>query len=278
MKLIFWRISLKFNNIKEITLFEHRFWLQILGDHSRFILNALSPTEESFIQKADAFITQFDDLLKKSHQSLSEEDIQILNHQAYTAGMKIREFKLNILTNQITDKITLSIPPTFISHMLNELDEYLYILTTLIKGKSPNKGPIHLHLLWLPDGAGHASTIASNLDMTQKELIKKSNEYSKEFNNLYLRTIDYNGYTRTNIFDFPALTKLNYDVSNIMGSFKNFLDALKDALLEKQVLGTLIPLIADHMHREECYYLTKLSIVSDVKNPNCDPTKPRIES
>lgn len=269
---------MKYNNIKDITLFEHRFWLQILGDHSRFILNALSPTEESFIQKANSFIATFDDLLEKSHQSLSDEDIQILNHQAYTAGMKIREFKLDILAKQITDKILISLPPTFVSHMLNELDEYLFIITTIIKGKSLNKGPIHLHLLWLPDGSGHASTVASNLDMTQKELIKRSKEYSKEFDNLYLRSIEYNGYTRTNIFEFPALAKLNYDVSNVMGSFKNFLDALKDAIIEKQVLGSLIPLAADHMFREECYYLTKLSMVSDIKDPNCDPTKPRIES
>lgn len=269
---------MKLNTIKEMTLFEHRFWLQILGDHSRFILNALSPTEESFVQKADEFITIFDDLLKKSRQALSEEDIQILNHQAYTAGMKIREFKLDILTKQITDKITISLPPTFVSHMLNELDEYLSILAAIIKDKSPKKGPIHLHLLWLPDGSGHASTVASNLDMTQKELIKRSKEYSKEFDNLYLRTIEYNGYTRTNIFDFPALAKLNYDVGNVMGSFKNFLDALKDAIIEKQVLGALMPLAADHMYREECYYLTKLSMVSEVKDPNCDPTKPRIES
>lgn len=269
---------MKFNNIKETTLFEHRFWLQILGDHSRFILNALSPTEESFIEISNKFIDIFDGLLAKSHESLSNEDLETLNHQAYTAGMKIREFKLDILTKQITDKITISLPPTFVSHMLNELDEYLSILTTIIKCKSPKKGPIHLHLLWLTDGSGHASTVASNLDMTQKELIKRSKEYSKEFDNLYLRTIDYNGYTRTNIFDFPALAKLNHDVNNVMGSFKNFLDALRDAIIENQVLGSLMPLAADHMSREECYYLTKLSMVSDIKDPNCDPTKPRVES
>ena len=33
----------------------------------------------------------------------------------------------------------------------------------------------------------------------------------------------------------------------------------------------------NHMIREECYYLTKLSMVSHIKNPECDPTKSRIE-
>ena len=50
-------------NYLQVALFEHRFWLQILGDHSRFILNALSPTETKEIQIAENFIPIFDQLL-----------------------------------------------------------------------------------------------------------------------------------------------------------------------------------------------------------------------
>jgi len=268
---------LKFNSIEEIALFEHRFWLQILGDHSRFILNSLSPKEVSLIQQTNRFINLFDDLLEKSRQPLSEEDFASLNQQAYAAAMKIREFKLSIINRQITGKITISLPPTFISHMINELDEYIFILTALMRGNIPSTGAIHLHLLWLSDGSGHASTIASNLDITQKELIRKSKEYSKEFNNLYLRTIEYNGYTRTGICNFSALNNLNIDADKIMICFKKFLKELKEEIEQKKVLGTLTPLTLDHMFREECYYLTKLSMISDIKEPECDPTKPRIE-
>lgn len=35
--------------------------------------------------------------------------------------------------------------------------------------------------------------------------------------------------------------------------------------------------MADHMFREECYYLTKLAMVAGTKNPTCDSTKPRTE-
>ena len=61
---MFWGTRLTTNKIKEITLFEHAFWLQILGDHSRFILNALSPKETDFIDKANEFINLFDYLLE----------------------------------------------------------------------------------------------------------------------------------------------------------------------------------------------------------------------
>ena len=268
---------MKFNNINELTLFEHRFWLQILGDHSRFILNSLSPKETVLIHQANQFINLFDDLLKKSHGQISDEDIHELNREAYSAAMEIRKLKLSILTRQIDGKIDIHLPPTFINHMVNELDEYIFILNALIIGKVPTVWDIHLHLLWLPDGAGHASSIVSNLDMSEKDLIKKGREYSKTFDDLYLKTIEYNGYTRTGIHDFPALKKLNTDAYEIMVYFKNFLGELEESILDKKVLGTLSPLITDHMDREECYYLTKLSMVSDTKDPECDPGKPRIE-
>ncbi len=269
---------MKISNIKEITLFEHHFWLQILGDHSRFILNSLSPKEKSFIEEANRFKNLFDNLLRKSKQSLSEEEIFALNNHAYNAAMKIREFKLDIIDRQITDKIVISLPPTFINHMVNEVDEYIFILAKLMKENVSNIGPIHLHLLWLPDGAGHASNIASSLDITEKELIKKSNQYSKKFNNLYLRAIEYNGYTRTGICDFPALDSLNNNADETMSCFKEFLNELKKGVIEKKILGTIVPLVPDHMFREECYYLTKLSMVSNIKKPECDPTKSRVES
>ena len=59
--------------------------------------------------------------------------------------------------------------------------------------------------------------------------------------------------------------------------FKKFLKELEELVRSKKVLGSLQPLLLDHMYREECYYLTKLSFVSEVKAPECDPTKPRQE-
>ena len=63
-----------------------------------------------------------------------------------------------------------------------------------------------------------------------------------------------------------------------MSCFKEFLNELKKGIIEKKILGTLVPLVPNHMFREECYYLMKLSMVSNIKKPECDPTKPRVES
>lgn len=267
---------MKFNNIEEMAIFEHHFWLQVLGDHSRFIFNALSPKETALIHKANEFICLFDRLLEKSRKALSMEEVTELNCEAYNAAMKIREFKIFLLTESIAGKITISLPPTFINHMLNELDDYIFILNVLMMGQMSFEKDLHLHLLWLADGAGHAGAIAARLDDTEKELIKKSEVYKKTFTNLYLKAIEFSGYTRTGLCDFPALRKLNEDADEKMTCFKEYLKYLEKEVEEKKVLGIISPLVLDHMFREECYYLTKLSMVSDTKEPDCDPGKPRV--
>lgn len=265
------------NNAKEMALFEHRFWLQIFGDHSRFILNALSPMETCYVQRANGFIKLFDNLLEKARKSISSEKLHELNYEAYSAAMKIRELKLDILSKQIAKQIRIGISPSFINLMLNEVEQYICILNDLIKGDMLSTKDIQLHLFWLEDGMGHADAIANALDSTQKEVIEKSREYTSIFTDLYIKTVKYNGYSRTGICDFAALKKLNIDVDYIMSGFKEFLKDLECDILEKEVLGTIFPLMVEHMYREECYYLTKLSMVSETEAPKCDPTKPRIE-
>ncbi|RYD05971.1 hypothetical protein N752_06920 [Desulforamulus aquiferis] len=59
--------------------------------------------------------------------------------------------------------------------------------------------------------------------------------------------------------------------------FMGFLREIETLEISNQLLSTLTPLMPDHMFREECYYLTKLALASEVKQPACDPTKPRTE-
>lgn len=269
---------MELDNINEITIFEHQFWLQILGDHARFIFNTLSPREDVLIKQAEMFINTFDNLLKTSRYKISENELNTLNTEIYKAVLKIRQFKLDIISNQITGKIDISLPPSLINHMVNELDDYLLILNAITKKVYYNASPIYLHLLWLPDSSGHASFIANNLDMTQKQIIKTMKKYSKKFDNLYFKAIDFNGYMRTNIDEFPAFDQLNYDANKLATSFKETLKDLEGYVTNKKVLSTLNTLVFDHMFRETCYYLTKLALVSSIDKPDCDPTKPRVEA
>jgi hypothetical protein len=65
--------------------FEHLFWLQILGDHSRFILDALSPRETVEIQKAERFIIIFDGLLDEARDGVQGTALSSLSGRVSTS-------------------------------------------------------------------------------------------------------------------------------------------------------------------------------------------------
>lgn len=272
-------LALNITKSKSPALFEHRFWLQVLGDHARFILNTLSPKEHEEIERANCFIHAFDQLLQQSRKNLTDSEILTLNHQANQYAQEIRTYKLHLTKKHLLGEISISLPPTFINHMVNEVEEYLRILGYLLKGEAPPKQPaVHYHLVWLLDAAGHAAAITGNLDMVEKKLISVSQTFTNDFENFYIKAVEMAGYMRTNLSDFPALQRFNKDVEWEILLFKKFLRELEEMELDAKVLSTFSPLMADHMAREECYYLLKLSEVSEVELPECDPTKPRTET
>lgn len=262
-------------DVFEITArFEHRFWLQILGDHSRFIHEALAPVQKMEIEQAADFIKIFDSLLEQA----SSSDVMRLTAQSEIEVKKLREFKLEIIRKHLIGKIKIHLSPTFINHMVNELEEYERVLKHLKAGETPPVyHELHHHLLWLSDAAGHADAISSNLDDVERRLIEKSNSFKKSFEDFYLKAVELAGYLRTQLTEFPALSKMNLETQLEIKLFQNFLQELEDLEISHQALGTFAPLMADHMSREECYYLMKLAQSANINPPNCDPAKPRLK-
>ncbi|WP_456271276.1 DUF2935 domain-containing protein [Bacillus sp. AK031] len=260
-------------------LYEHRFWLQILGDHARFIRDTLSPIEKEEIEKAEHFISVMDQLLDMSRQSLSGDKLHDLTHMAAKQTEKLRTFKLSLIKKKLTGKVVIGLGETFINHMVNELEEYIKVLDSLIKHQEvPEFHPVHHHLLWLADAAGHAGAINDNLDLSEKQLKKKGSAFQKDFEAFYLKAIELAGYLRTGLLEFPALSKFNEDVELEMKIFRSFLAELEEWEMNHKVLGSFSALMADHMAREECYYLIKLYQSAGTSLPDCDPAAPRVKA
>jgi hypothetical protein len=263
------------NGFEEGAIFEHRFWLQVLGDHARFLHESLAPVEEEEIETAHYFINTFDRLLAR----VGSIDLVHLSMRADEEAKKIRDFKLNLIAKMLTGRVKIHLGPTFVNHMVNEVEEYIRVLDYLKRGQVP---PIfhelHHHTVWLLDAAGHAGAIQSNLDQVEKRLKAKSEKYMKHFEDFYLKAVEMTGYLRTNLTAFPALQKMNTDVTLEIQLFMKFLDELKELELTEQALGSFAPLMADHMFREECYYLTKVAEASSMQMPDCDPGKARIKA
>jgi hypothetical protein len=266
-------------HISDAALFDHRFWLQIMGDHSRFIFYSLAPTESMYIQKAQDFIILFDKLLEEAHKIDSLSEIQELNRKAYDLTAQLKSFKLDLLSLTLESGLKVHLSSSFFNDMLNELEEYQNVMSFLMHGETLLSHPIHYHILWLNDAVGHAASVTANLDFIEKDMINKADHFRKDFLQLYLKAFIMSGYLRTQLDNFPALDRLNDQAQLIMYDFMEFLDYLRDQRISGRILGTLMPLMADHMNREECYYLWKLhQVTGTVKRPDCDPTRPRIET
>ncbi len=259
--------------------FEHRFWLQILGDHSRFIFHSFSPKEVHLVQRAGHFIRTFDTLLEDARRPLTDEEWIPLSRNILAYVQALRDFKLELIKRHLVGNVSISLPPTFLNHTVNEIEEYLRILRYLTVGEVPQEvHPVHHHLLWLSDAAGHSATMNDLFDPTEKDLKKKSEQFTQHFEHFYLKAVELAGYLRTHLAHFPALNRFNHEVELEIKLFQTFLSELEEMRLNDEALGVLEPLMADHMYREECYYLLKLSQSANVKRPDCDPAKPRVET
>nr|WP_274655147.1 DUF2935 domain-containing protein [Paenibacillus humicola] len=262
----------------QAALFEHRFWLQILGDHARFIRDALAPKETGDIRTASELVQTFDSLLAESRSPEAESRLAELNLAAYQAATDLRNFKLNLLERMLLGKVTIGLTPTFVNHMVNELEEYCRILHALLAGQPvPQFSPLHYDLLWLQDAFGHAGAIHMDLDRVERMLLEKSRHFEKHFQALYLKAVEMAGYMRTQLADYPAFRRFHADIDLEMNLFRKFLAELLEMELGAEVLDRISPLMPDHMGREECYYLTKLARLGLVPSPGCDPAKPRVE-
>ncbi|MGM0877250.1 MAG: DUF2935 domain-containing protein [Bacillota bacterium] len=261
---------------EEVASFEHQFWLQVLGDHARFLLDSLVFTQKKDIEKAKQFKQIFDTLLRKARE---QTDLASLTLEAEEYALELREFKLSIIRRQVAGEIKIHLPPTFINHMVNELEEYLLVLSYLKKKeKPPIFHELHHHLIWLLDAAGHAGAISDTLDQSEKQLKLKSDLFVKQFEDFYLKAVELTGYLRANIDSFPALEKMNKDVELEIELFRGFLAEVEEMELTNQMLSTFSALMADHMMREECYYLMKVAQSTNTEKPSCDPAKPRLEA
>lgn len=251
------------SDIKQAIRFEQSFWLPVLRDHCQFILDALSSNEEQEV-------TQATQLLHRFHHLAAHDPFNL--PAAQEAAQLLHEFKLHLLRRLLTGEFAFNLPPTFTNHMVNEIEEYFRILGYLLKNEVPPlEHPLHHHLLWLPDAAGHAEGLQINTDGVEKKFKRKERYFIKKFEEFYLKAVELAGYLRTQLTHFPALAYFNKEVELEILVFQAFLKELEEMRISNKLLGTLAPLMADHMYREECYYLYKLAQVAETKEPKCSP-------
>lgn len=258
--------------------FELGFWLQIMGDHARFIKASLMPGDNNLVMITNNFIQLFDKMLAKVRQGSELVPGGDLVGEITAGVISFREFKRELLSYRLRNLPVTSLTPTFYNHMLNELEQFLAVLSTGSSEGAAKDNILGEHLLWSLDAAGHAAALAGDLDKVEYRLRAEAELFLSRFDGLYLKVVELAGYYRSNPPTVQLVLKaFNLEMVKVMQDFMGYLEELKEEILKGKVLSRLSPLIPDHMYREECYYLHKVAqSQTGIQKPDCDPGRPRV--
>lgn len=104
------------------------FWNQIMMEHALFIRGLLDPCEETLIDTADDFATDYQRLLElaKRQEHLATEE---LTKKSIEETSKYRSFKASATSGILDCKISAVILPLLADHVLREANHYLRLLT-----------------------------------------------------------------------------------------------------------------------------------------------------
>ncbi|CAH6418710.1 Domain of unknown function (DUF2935)-containing protein [uncultured virus] len=256
--------------------YHHKFWLQILGDHCRMIKGRLHADEKELLETADKGIESADQALALARDQNGSFEVKV----AREVLDYVVSFKKVILSHILENSVKITLPPTFINHMLNEAERYEELIAAEEKNEEvPRLHVLDQHKLWLKDGEGHAQAIKDELDPVEALHKKTFCKSKKEFCDLYAKTEEFIGYLRTGTSDFPALRLLNRDAELKTQLFVNMLKEVQELKDQGAILTITDPLVLDHMLREEAYYLEGIadSLETEVVDPVYDPLAPRKE-
>lgn len=239
------------------------FWLGIMRDHADFQIMSFSPREMFYAQTAQNFKNAFINLRNRVKR------VQQSSQRSYVFGRGLLNDILGVLISFINFKrilirqlllcnIELSLPPTFVNHMINEAVDFYYTICNPRIITNPTMVNICLHRIWLPDAYGHAAAIASMLDPTEKMLIEEAREFKNTFVNLYIKANELGIMLERTGLSNSTLDQLNNEVKNTMDEFIHYLQKIRRLRALCRTMGTIAPLLPDHMIREERYYLSKI--------------------
>jgi hypothetical protein len=244
---------------------EHRFWLDILQDHARFLLDHLSPHEKVWIEEADKYVHVFNCLLRKlddlpASSNASSKLWIAYAKEAHTAAAGYYQLEGRLQALLIAEQVELSMSPALLNGTLTENQEYLRMLQYYVQGaEAPALSLWSLMDLWLDDQLGHAELIQELLAPLSLQHAVEAGSLAEEFRSHLLSNKAIQGYLRFTPPGFSGQLNLARDAAA---------SVVRLFLLVEETVSLLRPLphleasllrLVEHHLPEASYFMTKLS-------------------
>lgn len=228
--------------------------IRILRDHMIFI----NDRSKVYADQAGTYLAALLSLRQNVLAQRGDPTSEYIN-EAIRIVDQIHNFKRNILAELMDGPPNITLPATFISHMLNELEKFRFLLYYVREnGTLPEINALNEHKLWLLDSEGHLQGIEDNLDPIEKLLRKRLCKQKKVFKALHAKALEAIGYVKHGVVGGNHLLRLHDDSRVEVVLYLNLVNEIRELREQNLALGTINTHMLLHMLFEEIYYLRNL--------------------
>lgn len=251
------------------------FGTQLLGDYARFICDAICYKFESEINGCKKFIETFDGLYAETLHAMTSEELAAINAKVYRDLQAFRKYLLSILQAQIKQEVLIHMNPQTLNMMVNTTELLLDGLAAYMRGEYPDTST--LTTVWLENMTITALDIENHVGNLYFEQKNKARDFAELFLKLHMKSQTLDGMRRTGLKDFPAMNEFYDEIQKAMIGYAEFLVDLIRLIADKKYTGALTLLDVDSTYRRACFFTTKLSQISAIPAPACNPAAGRTE-
>jgi Domain of unknown function (DUF2935) len=244
---------------------EHLFWLEVLQDHAYFVRDHLSVSEVEYVRTSQQYIYLFGELISLLNSIprkvfYNDEVMIAFAKRAWPVVKGYFGFEGNLQSLRIDNKVNLNLSPTYLNGTLSENEEYLRILTFLVKGKEPVPLPlVDLMDLWLEDQLGHVLLFEDLLDPIELIATKQAETYITRYQAFIVQNRHLKGYLRFKEPNFARQREFANDVGETTIEMSKFIYSMVIKYKENKLLNKTTLRFLEHHFPETCYFIKKLS-------------------
>jgi hypothetical protein len=181
-------------------------------------------------------------------------EVDRLNQNAMSLTRELLGLKQRVLQDVLACRIFTTIYPLQIEHIIDEAEDYIEMLETLMLGDL-ELGPAEFadaQEFWNHIMEEHAEFIDGLLDPTEMELKKLAEAFAVQFERLAEQAAAAQRM-------LPMLPEVTMKSEAATESIRNYKAQATDGILSCSIRSIIIPLLSDHVLREASFYLRVLN-------------------
>jgi len=249
--------------IPPLNLEEVKFWLDIMQEHAVFIKAGLPVDNIALVNEAERFYEEFGVLREKAEKVQSEKKFLELVAAAQDTVRDFLRYKRELLRLALTCSLGGWNFPLFLDHVVREAEYVLRLFAGIQPGVPAFRDMYKTQetVFWIRLMEDHTDFIGHLLDPSERGLIGTVEDYSSEFDRLYLQGRDFVSMLRSRPGTAPAFARFVQDSRVATLRLRDFKKALHKMIVECKVLSVIPAMLAEHIRKEADHFLMVLALV-----------------